>query len=88
MKEINSILCVVDPDSNSEAALEQAVRIANDHQADITVVSVLNTTGMLGVFFHNIQEINKNLQEQLNDKRHTLENWLKKSEPNLKSKIA
>ena len=87
MKEINSILCVVDPDSNSEAALEQAVRIANDHQADITVVSVLNTTGMLGVFFHNKQEINKNLQESLNDKRNTLENWVKKYEPNLNFKI-
>ena len=87
MKKINKILCVVDPDTNSEAALAQAVKIAKHHQADMTVVSVLNTTGMLRAFFQNKEEINKNLQESLDGKRNTLENWVKKFKPKVNFKV-
>lgn len=87
MKKVNKIMCVVNPDSNSEAALAHAVTIANDHQADITVVSVLNTTGVLHAFFHNKEEININLQKSLDGKRTSLESWVKKIEPTLNFKV-
>jgi len=87
MKKINNILCVVDPDTNSEAALAQAVTIANDHQADITVVSTLNTSGVLHTFFHHKEQINKNLQEAVDAKRNALERWVKKLEPKLNCKV-
>lgn len=87
MKKINNILCVVDPDTNCEAALTQAVTIANDLQADIVVVSVLKITGALNRIFHNTKDINKNLQQSVENKRNTVEKWVKKYAPKLHIKI-
>lgn len=87
MRKITKILCVVDPDTNSEAALAQAVTIANDQQADIVVVSVLKETGALKRIFHNKKDSHKNLQESVESKRSTVESWVKKYQPKFDSKI-
>ncbi len=87
MKRINKILCVVEPNTNSEAALLQAVKVANDHQADITVASLLKNTGALRTFYHDKNKIEKNLKESTENKRLTIENWVKKFQPSLNFKV-
>lgn len=87
MRRINKILCVLDPDTNCEAALAQAVTIANDLQADIVVVSVLKISGALNRIFHNTKDINKNLQQSVENKRSTVQKWVKEYDPKLDIKI-
>lgn len=87
MKRFNKILCVVEPGTNSEAALVQAERIANDHQAEITVASVLKGIAGLPKILQNKSEINTSIKELTSVKRSAIENWVKECKPDLKAQI-
>lgn len=87
MKRFNKILCVVDTDNNSEAAVVQAMKVAHDHQADITFASVIKTSGSWHSAFRNKKEIDKNLREAAENKRTTIESWISKIAPALKANL-
>lgn len=78
MKRINSILCVVDPSSNSDAALTQALRIADENQAEITVASVFGATGLARAFYRNIDDSNEKQKEMVLERREAVEQWVKR----------
>ncbi len=82
MKKFNNIMCVVEPTSSSEAAAIQALKIAQDHQADITFVSFLDKAeGWTKIFKHQ-SELNKKLEELSTEKLNSLKNWLNQFEIN------
>lgn len=87
MKRFNNILCVVEPDISSEAALDQAIRIANDHQASITIASTLNTAGLFHRIFKNQKERNENISESAKIKRNATEKWVKQYKPELTADV-
>ncbi len=78
MIQIKNILCVIELDKNSEATLKQAVKLAKDHQAKLTVASVLEMTGALHSFFKNKQEISEKLKDLTANKRDEIQALIKK----------
>ena len=87
MKRFNNILCVIDTDINSEAAVIQAMKIANDHQAEIVFASVTKTPGAWHSLFRSQDEINSILQEAEVSERCMVENWLANIAPDLKANV-
>lgn len=77
MKTFNNILCVVEPNDNSEAAVIQALKIAKDHQANITFVSILNKSGGWGKLFKQADEMSKYIENYSTEKLKILKHWLK-----------
>ena len=45
MNSFRNILCVVEPDDSSNAAVIQSIKLAQSHQAKLTIVSVLQNAG-------------------------------------------
>lgn len=82
MKRFNSILCVLDPDNSSDTALIQSMKIASDHQADITIASVSGAENLRKKDKHN-----KNFDESGEKKRAEIESRISKISPSLKAKI-
>lgn len=77
MKKFNKILCIVEPNDQSAAAVVQALKISNDHQADVTFASVLGKVGPWQKLFKKEGETNIKLQDYAVDKQHELQDWLK-----------
>lgn len=77
MRKIKSILCVVEPDKNSEAALFQTIRIAGDLQADVAFASVIESPKNLGTVFKQRKEIERGIAEAARQKQSTVETWIK-----------
>ena len=76
MKKFNNIMCVVEPTDSSEAAVIQALKIAQDHQADITFVSVLDKVeGWTKIFKHQ-GELNIKFEVLSTEKLNNLKRWL------------
>jgi len=78
MKKFNNILCVVEPNDNSEAALIQALKIAKDHQANITFVSVLSKVEGWRKLFNQEDEASNNIENYSAGKMTALKTWLTK----------
>lgn len=78
MKTFNNILCVVEPNHNSKAALIQALKIAKDHQANLTFVSVLSKVEKWRKLFEKTSETSKNSDNYPTDKMTELKTWLTK----------
>lgn len=78
MKKINNILCIVEPNDNSEAALIHALKIAKDHQADITFVSVLNKTEKWKKIFKKEDANYNKFKSYPKEKLVLLKDWLNK----------
>ncbi len=78
MKRFKSILCIIEPEKRSEAAVIQSVRIASEHQADLTFASVFGADQS----WRGIPFFKKKLAEDLNEitqkKRSEIESWLSK----------
>ena len=87
MKRFNNILCVVEPNANSEAALEQAIRIAKDHQASMTIATTLRTGGALKSIFKNQSERDQVLSESANKKRNATDSWVRQYQPELSVEV-
>ncbi len=80
MKSIRKILCVIEPNSSSETALIQASRIAENQQAELTFLSVLDTPKNLWKVFKNKAELDQSLSEAVAKKQEEIENWLKQQQ--------
>ncbi len=78
MEKFNNILCVVEPNDNSEAALIQALKIAKDHQANITFISVLSKVGGWRKLLKPESEMNHSIENYSTDKITALKRWLAK----------
>ncbi|WP_027251340.1 universal stress protein [Photobacterium halotolerans] len=72
MKRFNSILCVIDSEHTFDTAVSQSIRIASDHQADITFVSVIGTVGFWRSTLHPEEDHHKFLDEQMESQRATI----------------
>lgn len=87
MKRFNNILCVVDPEENSDTAVIQSMRIANDHQADITFVSVIGVARSWRAALRNKEEYIKDLDELVENKRSAIERRISTIAPSMKANI-
>lgn len=56
MNRFSKILCVVDPEETMDTAIVQALRIADEHQADITFMSVLKSAKSWRTVFRDKEE--------------------------------
>ncbi|WJG07619.1 universal stress protein [Aliiglaciecola sp. LCG003] len=80
MININKILCMIEADNHSIAALQQSKKIASAHQADITFASVLKFSGSQKTFFQNQQEFNLKLKQVTDNKRIEIQKWLSEND--------
>ncbi|WP_461519953.1 universal stress protein [Porticoccus sp.] len=87
MKRFNSILCVVDPEESSDTAIIQAVRIANDHQADITFASVVRPARSLRGFHRSKEEYDRDFDALAEKKRPAIENRVAAIAPSMKANV-
>jgi nucleotide-binding universal stress UspA family protein len=87
MKRFNKVLCVIDTDIDSEAAVIHAMKIANDHQADIAFASLIEAPGIWHSLVHSQEETNSILQEAAARERIRIENWLENVAPGLEASI-
>lgn len=87
MKQFNNILCVVDPEKTMDAAIIQAIRIAEDHQADITFMSVLKVMKPWRAVFRNKEEYAKELSEIEEGRRTSIEREILSLAPSMKANI-
>lgn len=87
MKRFGKILCVVDTGINSEAAIVQAVKIANDHQAELTFAAVIKASGTWPRALRNKKEISDGLQSLVENKRDTVKRLISETHPDLNANI-
>ncbi|HBC57829.1 MAG TPA: universal stress protein, UspA [Gammaproteobacteria bacterium] len=77
MKRFNNILCVVEPDKASKTALLQALYLAEHHQADLTIVSTIETPGAWHFLFRTKEEEEGALEAVIANKRLAIEQWIR-----------
>ncbi len=77
MKRFNNILCVVEPENSSRAAIIRAVSFAKSHQARLTVVSTVQTSKIMTLFAKNKQESKKLLDTVIGNKKKALDDFVK-----------
>jgi len=87
MKRIHKVLCLVNPDANSEAALIQAMKIASDHQAEVTLASVIGAPGTWRALFHSKEDIDRDLLVATQRKRKAIEDWAANHHSNINTNI-
>lgn len=87
MKRFNKILCVVDPVETMDTAVVQSMRIAEDHQADITFISVIKKTRFWRSTFLNKTEYAKELEEVVDSKRTAIERDLHSLFPTAQARV-
>ncbi|HEY7773958.1 MAG TPA: universal stress protein [Marinagarivorans sp.] len=87
MKRFNKIMCVVDSEKTMTTALTQAVRIAQDHQADITFISVLKQASAWRKSFFSREQWGEIHNEFIAKKRSAIEHKLLSIAPSLKADI-
>lgn len=72
MKRFKNILCVIEPDDFSKAAVIQSVNLANSNQAKLTIVSVVSTERGFSVI-SNRGKLEEDLQEVIQNKQKKIE---------------
>ncbi len=87
MKQFSKILCVVDPEKTMSTAIVQAMRIAEDHQADITFMSVLKAAKSWRTAFGNKEEYHKEFAKFMGSKRMAIQREIQLLAPSMKSEI-
>lgn len=87
MKRFNSILCVVDPEESSDTAIIQAVRIAHDHQADITFASVVRPARSWRGGHRSKEDFNKDFESLAEKKRSAIESRVSVIAPSIKASV-
>lgn len=87
MKRFNNILCVVEPNIGSEAALEQAIRISKEHQAKMTIATTLSTTGVFKSIFKSKEDKDDSFTESARIKRNATESWVKQHQPDINAEV-
>ena len=84
MTRFDSILCVVEPDDGSAAAIRQAMRLADEHEAKLTVASVLKTSGAWPLDLGDRDATRRTLDESAANKRAAIDAWVKRHNPRRK----
>lgn len=73
MERFNNLLCVVEPQDSSKAAITRAVSLAQSHQAKLTVISTLAKPESLAPFITNKGEAAQALADCIENKRSALQ---------------
>ncbi len=84
MKRFTNILCIVEPENFSETALTQALNIATNHQAKITVACFIKPLGPWKTWFKTREDFNSALSHAAIQKKQALEAWVGQSAPSEK----
>lgn len=87
MKRFSKILCVVDPEETMDTAIVQALRIADEHQADITFMSVLKSAKSWRTVFRDKEEYARELGVIKKNRRASIESRVLSFAPSLKANI-
>ena len=87
MQRFKSILCVVDPEQSSDTAIIQSVKIAGDHQADITFVSVIKATRAWRSALVGKDISSKTAEELVQSKQTAIEGRVKAIDPDINPKV-
>ena len=87
MKRFNNILCVVDPEKTMDTAIIQSIRIANDHQSDITFMSVIKKSESWAETFRNKEDYTEDHNKLLEQKRSEIKRRLLSIAPSTKADI-
>lgn len=87
MKRFSKILCVVDPEETMDTAIIQAMRIADEHQADITFISVLKSVKPWRTVFRDKEEYAKELGVIVENRRVSIESRALSLAPSMKANI-
>ena len=87
MKRFNSLLCVVDPERSFDTAVTQSLKIANDHQAAITFVSVEEAAKSWRTDLYSAEEYTKDYEELVEKKRSAIESRISTIAPAVKANI-
>ncbi len=88
MKRFNKILCVVDPDKDFDSAVVQTVKIAKDHQADVTFVAVVSVSRSWRLTaFLKKEESTEDQRDLLEIKREAIESRISAIAPSVKPNI-
>jgi nucleotide-binding universal stress UspA family protein len=78
MKKFNDILCVVEADDSSIAAINKAVTLARNHQAKLTVVAVVEKPESLIHFVKSKKESERLFADYIEKKSAALDAFVKK----------
>ena len=81
MQRFENILCIIDEQQDSKAAVLQSLEIANDHQARITFASVLKVPRSWHLAFGSKEEFNSKLGEASEIRKTVIRSWLSEIEP-------
>ena len=76
MKRFNNILCIVDPDQNSDTAIVKAINIADSQQADLTVLSVLDIPRFWMGVIQDEEDSQRVIREAIEDQRKKIKEKL------------
>ena len=87
MKRFNSILCVVDNEHSFDTAFAQSMKIANDHQAKISFISVIAPPKNWPVALLKKESNFDNFHEIAESRHATIRSWISKLNPTLKANI-
>ena len=87
MKRFSKILCVVDPEDTMDTAIAQSMKIASDHQASITLMSVVKEAKSWRKVFRNKEDYTKDLDEFVKKKRSTIERRMLSIDPAMEADI-
>ncbi|WGO96558.1 universal stress protein [Saccharophagus degradans] len=82
MKKVTSILCIVQPDENSEAAIIQALRLAEEHQAKLTFTSIIENANNLSGFFKSNAELELAKKKIFEQRESEVKKWISQFQPN------
>lgn len=87
MKRFNSILCVVNTEKNFDTAFTQSMKIANDHQAKITFVSVIENAKTWPIALLNKKGNHENFRELAENEKSRIEIRISKINPSLRANV-
>ena len=87
MKRFSRILCIVDPDKTMDTVIAQSMRIAEDHQAQISFMSVLKTAKPWRTAFQNKEKYGKELSQIGENQRAAIERRIRSLAPSMKADI-
>jgi len=78
LKRFENILCVIEPDDSSNAAVIKAMTLAKNHQAKLCFVTIINKTGIIRSIGKNAANIQETLDEISRNKQHELKVFVHK----------
>ena len=87
MKRFERILCVLDPESSAETAILQAVRLAADHQAEITFTAVVREARYWRGSFPGTGDRDRDLQAVYDSRKAALQAEIHRVAPHIEPNV-